>query len=65
MKAVLSKDLRDCLVTVKLPSTFQRYCDEVRQIADNMQEIEEINRRATRFSGQVPKATDQRRDAIE
>ncbi|KAG9242193.1 hypothetical protein BJ878DRAFT_516738 [Calycina marina] len=40
LKAALSKDLRGRLVTVKLPGMFQRYCDEVRQFADNMQEME-------------------------
>jgi hypothetical protein len=67
LKAALSKELRDRLVTVKLPDTFKEYCDEVRQIADNMLEMDEINRRTARHGSnrQLPKATDQRTDTME
>jgi hypothetical protein len=43
LKAALSKVLRDRLVTVKLPDKFKDYCDEIRHVADNMQEMDEIN----------------------
>jgi hypothetical protein len=65
LKAALSKELRDRLVTVKLPEKFKDYCDEVRHVADNMQEMEEINRRAARFNKHHPRVVDQQTDAME